>query len=103
MQQRLKLKTPGPGYCHFPMEEEAGYDEIYFKGLTAEKMVVRFKKGHSVIAWELRDRNYKRNEPWDLRNYATAALEIVNPILKKGPEHKAARTTRRRRSGGIGA
>lgn len=101
MQQRLKLKKPGPGYCHFPMEEEAGYDEIYFKGLTAEKMVVRFKKGRSVIEWDLRDRNYKRNEPWDLRNYATAALEILNPVLKKEPEHKTTRSTRRRRSGGI--
>ena len=102
MQQRLKLKTPGPGYCHFPMEEEAGYDEIYFKGLTAEKMVVRFKKGRSVIEWDLRDRNYKRNEPWDLRNYATAALEIMNPVLTKDPQPRAARSTRRKRSGGIG-
>ncbi len=81
--QRLRHPTKGPNYCHFPQNEEAGYDEFYFKGLTSEKQVIRFRKGRSVIAWELKDSKYKRNEPLDLRNYATAALEIANPVLKK--------------------
>ncbi len=101
--QRLKHETKGPNYCHFPMNEEAGYNEEYFKGLTSEQMVVRFRKGRSVIVWELRDNRYKRNEPLDLRNYATAALEIANPVLKK-PEQGPQRTQRARRrqvSGGI--
>ena len=80
--QRLKHATKGPNYCHFPENEEAGYDEMYFRGLTAEKMVVRFKKGRSVIVWEIKDSRYKRNEPLDIRNYATAALEIANPVLQ---------------------
>lgn len=46
--QRLRHNTKGPNYCHFPANEEAGYDETYFKGLTSEKMVVRFRKGRSV-------------------------------------------------------
>ncbi len=43
--QRLNVQTEGPNYCHFPLNEAAGYDEVYFKGLTAEKQVVRWKKG----------------------------------------------------------
>jgi phage terminase large subunit GpA-like protein len=101
--QRLKHETKGPNYCHFPEDEEAGYNETYFRGLTSEKMVVRFRKGRSVIAWELKDSSYKRNEPLDLRNYATAALEIANPVLTNAEPGtvKTHRTGRRRLSGGI--
>lgn len=101
--QRLKHTTKGPNYCHFPENEEAGYDEMYFRGLTAEKMVVRFKKGRSVIVWEIKDSRYKRNEPLDIRNYATAALEIVNPVLQPQTEQPRPqrRTYRRNISSGI--
>ena len=102
--QRLKHETKGPNYCHFPLNEEAGYDEQYFRGLTSEKMVVRFRKGRSVIVWEIKDASYKRNEPLDLRNYATAALEIANPVLQKSEqdvERRPRTTGRRRLSGGI--
>ena len=81
--QRLEVKTPGPNYCHFPSNPEAGYDENYFKGLTAEKKVVRFVKGHLKEYWEIKDKEHKRNEPLDLRNYALAALSITRPALKK--------------------
>ncbi len=102
--QRLKRETKGPNYCHFPLNEEAGYNEEYFKGLTSEQMVVRFRKGRSVVVWELRDERNKRNEPLDVRNYATAALEIANPVLQKPDAaapprvHKAGR---RQITGGI--
>lgn len=102
--QRLRHNTKGPNYCHFPANEEAGYDETYFKGLTSEKMVVRFRKGRSVTVWELKDSKYKRNEPLDLRNYATAALEIANPVLAKpepGIAQRPRRAGRRRITGGI--
>lgn len=101
--QRLKHETKGPNYCHFPENEAAGYDATYFKGLTSEKMVVRFKKGRSVIVWELKDSSYKRNEPLDLRNYAMAALEIANPVLTKAEPgvQKAHKKGRRIVSGGI--
>lgn len=81
--QRLEVKTTGPNYCHFPSNPEAGYDENYFKGLTAEKKVVRFVKGHLKEYWEIKDKEHKRNEPLDLRNYALAALSITRPVLKK--------------------
>lgn len=102
--QRLKHETKGPNYCHFPLNEEAGYTEEYFKGLTAEQMVVRFRKGRPTIMWEIKDPKQKRNEPLDLRNYATAALEITNPTLKKPDENTTVqprRQGRRQLSGGI--
>ena len=105
--QRLEVKTPGPNYCHFPSTEEAGYTEEYFKGLTAEKKVVRFVKGHLKEYWEIKDKEHKRNEPLDLRNYATAALAISRPVLKKpdadGTPAQPVKKSRGRRqlSGGI--
>ncbi len=62
----------------------------------SREMVVRWRKGRSVVAWELKDSKHKRNEPLDLRNYATAALEIANPILQEGEIAKPIR----KRSGG---
>lgn len=102
--QRLKHETKGPNYCHFPLNEEAGYDEAYFRGLTSEKMVVRFRKGRPVVVWEIKDASYKRNEPLDLRNYATAAVEIANPVLVKpepGAVPRQRPQGRRRLNGGI--
>lgn len=102
--QRLRHGTKGPNYCHFPAEEEAGYDELYFRGLTSEKLVTRFRKGRMTTMWVLKDEKYKRNEPLDLRNYATAALEIANPVLTKqdGQPSNKQRQGRRRLNGGIG-
>ena len=101
--QRLKHPTRGPNYCHFPMNEEAGYHAEYFKGLTAEKMVQRFRRGRAVVVWELKDSAHKRNEPLDLRNYATAALEITNPVLQRAEDMEPIRrrTGRRKLSEGI--
>jgi phage terminase large subunit GpA-like protein len=101
--QRLKVAAKGPNYCHFPLNEECGYDEEYFKGLTAEQMVIRFRKGRPVIVWELKE-GVKRNEPLDLRDYNTAALEIANPVLRKPDDTEAQpprRVGRRMVSGGI--
>lgn len=79
---RLKQEFEGsPGYCHFPRNENRGYDEDYFRGLTSEKRVIRFHKGVPRVEWV--KKSGVRNEPLDLRNYATAALEIVNPDLDK--------------------
>lgn len=98
------------GYCHFPKDENEyirGYDEDYFKGLTAEKQVLKYKKGRPYFVWELTGET-KRNEPLDCRNYAQAAIEITGLTLKEPPkkntEVQATRKhTRHRgnRSGGI--
>ena len=100
--QRLKVMNHGPNYCHFPLNEEAGYGEEYFKGLTAERMVVRIRKGRSTIVWELIDSAHKRNEPLDCRNYAQAIMEVLNPPeLMMNPEQPQKTLHRRVRSGGI--
>lgn len=78
---RLKIEFEGTGYCHFPIESDKGYDEYYFKGLTSEKRVIKYSKGKRKFEW-VKKKNI-RNEPLDLRNYATAALEILNPDLEK--------------------
>ena len=109
--QRLLIKKEGPGYCHFPKDENnyiRGYDKDYFKGLTAEKQVLRYKKGRPYFVWELTGET-KRNEPLDCRNYAQAAIEITGLTLKEPPKKAAGnkqasqRKNRRRgsRSGGI--
>lgn len=104
--QRLAVKRRGPNYCHFPEEEDRGYTEEYFRGLTAEKMVTTYKKGRAQFVWILKDEGYKRNEPLDIRNYASVALEIANPTLKKTERDKIAaapkkRGRRSRTNGGI--
>ncbi|WNF36419.1 phage terminase large subunit family protein [Bacillaceae bacterium IKA-2] len=74
---RLQIKEEGPGYCHFP--KGSGYSQEYFNGLTAEKLVKRFKQGIAYLVWK---KVRERNEPLDLRVYNTAALEIFNPNLE---------------------
>jgi len=62
---QLGVTTPGPRYSHFP----EGRDTGWYVGLLSEKKV---KKG-SVWRWRAKDG--ARNEPWDCRVYALAALE----------------------------
>lgn len=70
---RLRVTDPGqPGYCHFPNDR----DEEYFRQLTAEEVVYRYKRGVKTRIWK---KKRARNEALDLRVYATAALEILNP------------------------
>lgn len=111
LMDRLKLAEPGPGFCHFPREDGRGYDEKYFKGLTSEKKVMRYKMGRQYFAWELKDKGeHRRNEALDCRNYATAAIEITGLPLKKQEDTEKKQQTakspgkrkkRGRRSGGI--
>ncbi|MDO6355292.1 phage terminase large subunit family protein [Caloramator sp. CAR-1] len=76
---RLKIKEPGPGYCHFP--NGRGYDRTYFRGLTSERIVRKKINGQIKLVWE--KINDTRNEPLDVRNYATAAIEILNPTFEE--------------------
>lgn len=105
--QSLSVEEDGANYCHFPREKEKGYTEEYFKGLTAERMVLTYKKGKAQYVWKLKENGTKRNEPFDCRNYAQAALEISGVVLKKQEKiaDPAAQTVKRRgrrsRSGGI--
>jgi phage terminase large subunit GpA-like protein len=83
---RLNVEEPGPGYCHFPREDQfdddrpRGYDEDYFKGLTGEHRVERKNQGVVYKTWRKKS-SHTRNEPLDCRVYATAALEIAQAPL----------------------
>jgi len=70
---RLLLDTPGPGYCHFPMERELPYFEM----LCAERSEVRWRGGKKQIVWV--NPRQARNEPLDVRNYASFALRLRPP------------------------
>lgn len=97
---RLNVKHPGPGYCHFP-KGDRGYDERYFKGLTAEKHVVTYKQGRATWVWLLKERG-RRNEPLDIRNYAMAAMEIAHLPLDEEEPPRLTHSGRKQRSKGIG-
>ncbi|WP_304414645.1 phage terminase large subunit family protein [Brevibacillus aydinogluensis] len=72
----LRVEEPGPKYCHFPLDR--GYDRFYFQGLLSEKLVPRKKNGVTRYVWE-KISSSARNEALDVRNYALAAREILNP------------------------
>ena len=82
---RLRIEEPGAGYCHFPSR-----DDEYFKQLTAERLVIRYVRGHAKRVWT-KIRN--RNEALDVRCYALAAYSIlgvnVNTIAAKMAEKRA--------------
>lgn len=66
------IDTPGPRYMHYPDNEEAGYDEYYFKGLISEQRKLVMKRGKYVYEWK---KIYERNEPLDVCNYARCAFK----------------------------
>ncbi|MFZ0617032.1 MAG: phage terminase large subunit family protein [Chthoniobacterales bacterium] len=75
--RRLRLDSPGPGYCHFP----AGRGLKYFEQLTAEKPVTVYKNGfpHRTFVLE----KGRRNEALDCRVYAFAALTLAGVKWEK--------------------
>ena len=85
---RLSITTPGQGYSHFPIDR----DREYFRMLTAEEK--KMKSG--VRVWvKIRE----RNEAVDTRQYAYAALRILNPswgAIKRATK-KAAKQTKKKK------
>lgn len=65
--------APNPGYIHFPNSDD--FDEVYFRQLTSEKVVVKIKGSDRIKAFE----KHGRNEALDCKVYALAALMILNP------------------------
>lgn len=74
----LKVQEVGPKYCHFPNRQSCGYDEAFFSGLLSERLVLSKSRTSSKWQWEKLP-GHERNEALDCRNYALAALQIVNP------------------------
>ena len=89
VQSRLKVTKSGDaGYCAFPADRT----EEYFRGLTAETLITRFVKGFKKTEWV---KVRPRNEPFDCRVYATAALEMLQIDLN-AQRRAALRTAVRR-------
>jgi phage terminase large subunit GpA-like protein len=75
----LKVMTPGPKYCHFPIEEERGYTKDFFHGLISERLVYQAGK-KNPWQWQ-KIPGHERNEALDCRNYANAAFQALDPDL----------------------
>lgn len=69
----LRVKTPGPKYCHFPKRED--YGSSYFAGLLSERLVHDESKKHPWV-WK-KIPGHERNEALDCRNYALAAFQVL--------------------------
>jgi phage terminase large subunit GpA-like protein len=68
---RLAKPDPGPGFVHIPEGREAAW----FSEMTAEKPFTKYSKGRAIREW--RKRASERNEAFDCRVYAAAALESL--------------------------
>lgn len=73
----LAKDSPGAGYMHHPHH----YDDTYFAQLTAERKVLTYEKGKSVVKWDLP--SGKRNEALDLKVYNFAAYRVLKPDMAK--------------------
>ena len=78
---RLKIREPGPGYCHFPI----GRDLEYFEQLTAEKKFTRYHNGFPKQEW--RKPANARNEALDCRvlRVRGAARAVRERLETAGP------------------
>ena len=106
----LRVLEPGPKYCHFPKRSGSGYDMRYFTGLLSETFTMVNERGRKVKKWKVLP-GHERNEPLDCRNYALAALRIINPNMdaveqrlkskknRNQPEHPA--TVQKKRRGAV--
>ena len=76
----LRVVEPGPKYCHFPRYADAGYDYNYFTGLLSEVEETKTERGRTRTIWKKLP-GHERNEPLDIRNYAYAALNALDPDM----------------------
>lgn len=72
---RLRIETPGPGFCHFPI----GRGPEYFDQLTAEQLVTKYHKGFPKREWVKRK---PRNEAFDCRVYVYSALMGLQTVAR---------------------
>lgn len=74
------MDTDANKYCHFPKDEERGYDANFFSGLLSEHLVPTRKRGGTKWEWQKLP-GHERNEALDCRNYAMAGLRVVDPDM----------------------
>lgn len=73
LMSRVKITSPGPGYCHWP----AKFKDDHFKQLTAEQRKVRYTNGHPMHVWVLPKGT--RNEALDLSVYEIGLIALLRP------------------------
>lgn len=102
----LKVQEAGAKFCHFPKGEARGYDLAFFNGLLSEKLVMKTERGRTRWAWEKLP-GHERNEALDCRNYAQAALRVLDPDMDaverrlKGVQSQKAAPQPKRRRGAV--
>lgn len=74
---RIQTADLGPGYMHFPSDR----DETWFRQLTAETKVKRYKDGVAYSKFE--NPSKARNEALDCRVYSFGALQLLNINWKR--------------------
>jgi phage terminase large subunit GpA-like protein len=60
---KLDITAPGPGYIHFPLNPDAGFDEEFFRQLLSERREKKMRNGTMSIRWV---QTRERNEALDL-------------------------------------
>lgn len=99
---RLSLGAKGAGFMHFPNDRP----EDWFRQLTSETKVIRYKNGVPFSRFE--NPSKARNEALDLRVYASAALSLMRvnwetlkrTILTKPEKKKSAKKKTSKKRGG---
>ncbi len=70
----LEVQQDGARKCHFPSNEDRGYNIDFFNGLLSEKLTLSNNK------WKwAKLPGHQRNEGLDCRNYANAAFRVLSP------------------------
>jgi phage terminase large subunit GpA-like protein len=77
----------GPGACHLPADPATGYDDDWIAQVTAEQRVTRYREGRPYTVWTLP--KGKRNEAFDCRVYAIAAMKSLPKSLAKPEQAKS--------------
>ena len=90
----LKIQTPGPRYCHFPINPECGYEHRYFVGLLSEHLVYK-EHNKNPWVWE-KIPGHERNEALDCRNYAQAAFTALAPDMDALPRRMNGQSSEKR-------
>jgi phage terminase large subunit GpA-like protein len=91
----LRIETPGPGFCHFPIT----YTDEYFKQLTSEQRIRSVRLGFSVWRW-VKKKAGSRNEAWDCRVYNIFAKEFLRPNFARLRERLLAQVEELKARGG---
>ena len=75
---RLAITVAGPGYVHFPLAEQAGFDQEFFAQLLSERKEKRKRLGVVTTRWI---QTRERNEALDLMVMCLCILEMFRGTL----------------------